>query len=129
MNIKLCTDLLSTRRKVWRVYILHKALGGTWPCRCRTTCVQLHEPPDVLQETPSSNTPLGPFVLNTLTFHVYHQGLELTTPVIQRISNIDTFKINYKQPTFSAPKTQATGLGLKSYSTVRTSSPYSSFGS
>ena len=101
-------DLLSIRRKVSRVCILHKALGGgggTWPCRCRTTCVQLHEPPDVPQETPSSNTPPAPIVLNTPTFHVPSRTGTHYPPTSKgpRTSTPS----NSKQPTFSATKTQA----------------------
>jgi hypothetical protein len=31
-------DMLSTRRKISRLCILQKAIGGTWHCQCKTTC-------------------------------------------------------------------------------------------
>ena len=96
-------DLLSIRRKVSRVCILHKALGGGLAL---SVSDYLRPAPRATRRTSgNSNTPPAPIVLNTPTFHVPSRTGTHYPPTSKgpRTSTPS----NSKQPTFSATKTQA----------------------
>ena len=92
-------DMLSTRRKINRVNIMHKALGGTWHCRCLITCAQQAVIPDAQaqgnhsfshqQEQTVTNTPSYQKQSRTgIHFHLTSRPLRITSYLSNKLQII-----------------------------------------